>query len=188
LRAAAAIALSCAFLTAGFAEDRGARRKLHELQRKLERRMAKPSPADVNRFLHEQSAALIERAREAQESRYRFDRLCRAADDLLEASQRVFESGERDDEKEDRSDAARRLERTYFRVQQADYFSRQSGHKDGDVFIRHARALYQQARTAYDHQDYPKADKLADAAGKIVSGLERMAQAEVRVPDPPRLK
>jgi hypothetical protein len=188
LRGAAAIALSSILIAAGTAEDRSSKKKLQDLQRKLERRMARPSPTEVNRFLHQQGAALIERAKEARESRYRFDRLARAADDLLEASQRIFESRERDDDDEDRSDAARRLERTYLRVQQADYFSQQSKQQDGDAFIRHARALYQQARTAYDQQDYPKADKLADAAGKIVSALERLAQAEVRVPDPPRLK
>ena len=188
MRRAAAITLSCLLVAAGLAEDRNSKKKLQELQRKLERRMARASPTEVNSFLHQQSGALIERAIKAKGSRYRCDRLARAADDLLEASQRVFESRERDDDDEDRSDAARRLERTYFRVQQADYFARQSRHKDGDAFIRHARALYQQARTAYDQRDYPKADKLADAAGKIVSALERMAQAEVRVPDPPRLK
>jgi hypothetical protein len=177
------------FLPGSFGDDRSSRRKLQELARKLERRMERPAPTEVNRFLHERSAALIERARQAQESRYRFDRLSRAADDLLEASQRVFDSHERNnDDDEDQGDAARRLERTYFRVQQADYFARLSGHKDGPAFITHSRALYQQARSAYDQRDYPRAHKLADAAGRIVGALERLAQAEVRVPDPPRLK
>jgi hypothetical protein len=189
LRTACAILLGLLLLPGSFGDDRSSRRKLQELARKLERRTARSAAAEVNRFLHEQSAALIERAKEAQGSRYRFDRLSRAADDLLEASQRVFDSRERDkDDDEDQRDAARRLERTYFRVQQADYFARLSGHKDGAAFITHARALYQQARSAYDQRDYPKAHKLADAAGKIVGALERLAQAEVRVPDPPRLK
>ena len=188
MTAVTSLAIGCLFAAAGFAGDRGSARKLQELQRKLERRVAKAPTAEVNRFLHEHSAELIERASEAQENRYRFDRLARAADDLLEASERILDSREPNGEDEDRGDAARRLERTYFRVQQAGYFARQSGRPDGDAFIRHARALYQQARTAYDQQDYPKADKLADAAGRIVSALERLAQAEVRVPDPPRLK
>jgi serine/threonine-protein kinase RIO1 len=73
-------------------------------------------------------------------------------------------------------------------VQQADYFAAQGKREDGGAFTRHCRALYQQARAAYDQNDYRTARKLAEAAAGIVSALERMAQAEVRVPEPPRLK
>ena len=174
-------------------KERAARRqreRVEELSRKLARRQAAPQPSEDNQFLHAQASVLMERARQTGGDSYRFDRICRAADALLEASESIFESRqpEKESEPDDQEDAARRLERSYFRIQQGDYFARQSGEAEAGVYLKHARALYQQARGAYDQKQYRKAEKLGEAAGEIISALERLAQATVRVPEPPRLQ
>jgi len=174
-------------------EERAARRqreRLNELSRKLTRRLAAPQPSEANVFLHHQASALLERARQTRDDSYKFDRLCRAADALLEASEDIFDTRQPEEkpEPDDQEDAARRLERSYFRIQQGDYFAQHSGEVDAAAFLIQARALYQQARSAYDQKQYGKAEKLGEAAAEIVSALESLAQATVRVPEPPRLK
>jgi len=175
------------------AAERAARRqreRLKELSEKLARWQRAPQPSETNTYLHQQAAALMERARQAAQEQYRFDRLCRAADALLEASESIFEAREPEKraEPDDQEDAARRLERSYFRLQQGAYFALQCGEAEAGAYVKHARALYQQARGAYDQKQYRKAEKLGEAAGEIIGALERLAQARVRVPEPPRLK
>jgi tetratricopeptide (TPR) repeat protein len=174
-------------------QERAARRqreRLAELSRQLARRLATPQPSETRAFLHKEAAALLERARQASPDQYRFDRLCRAADALLEASENILDSvqPEKKPEPDDQEEAARRLERSYFRLQQGDYFAHLSGANDAAAYLKHARSLYQQARSAYDSKQYRKAEKLGEAAAEIIVALESLAQATVRVPEPPRLK
>jgi hypothetical protein len=165
------------------------RERLEEVSKKLARRLTVPEPSETNKFLHTRATGLIERARDSFADEYRFDRLVRAADALLESSENIFESRkpERDKDDDDREETARNLERSYFRVQQAEYFAAIAKEKDVGEYVRLCRMLYQQARSAYDAQEYHKARQLADAAADLVSGLERLAQAAVRIADPPRL-
>ena len=143
---------------------------------------------------HDRISELLGRAREAPAGSYLFDRLHSAIDDLLDASrelQRIREPDE-DEEGEDReSDAqretARDLERTYFRVQQGEYFGEQSGEPDAGDYVRLAQRLYQQGRSAYDKGRYWRARRYADAAREVIDGLEGLAQAAVRIPELPRL-
>ncbi len=168
---------------------RNQRGRLDDVSKKLAKRLTVPEPSETNKFLHAHATELIERARDSFGDEYRFDRLVRAADALLESSENIFESRqpERDKNGGDREDIARKLERTYFRVQQAEYFASIAKEKDIGTYVRHSRMLYQQARSAYDAREYYKARQLADAAADLVSGLERLAQAAVRIADPPRL-
>jgi hypothetical protein len=148
-------------------------------------------------FLHDHAGELIGQARIAIHDEYRFDRVSRAANALLEASERIFdargprnkrEDGDEDDDEDDpRGKTARRLERCFFRVKQADYFAQQSAASHPEQYLRTTRSLYQQARGAYDLRDYRKARLLAEAAALTVDALERLAQAAVRIPEPPRL-
>ena len=166
------------------------REKIEDLSEKLERRLKVRNPSKENVFLHEHAAGLLVRLKQSGEDSYRFDRLARAADALLEASERIFEAREKDrddDDDDDRRETALALQRDYFRLQQADYFARQSGEKDAKQYVKRARAVYQQARRAFDAQTYEKAETLGDAASYIVRALENLAQAAIRVPEPPRL-
>jgi hypothetical protein len=80
------------------------------------------------------------------------------------------------------------LERTYFRVTQADYYARISTDPNGSAYVRSARRLYQAARREYDAKNYDRARRFAGAAGELVNTLENLAQAVVRGPDPPKLE
>lgn len=171
--------------------DRRQLKKLEDLDRKLSRRRAVPHPTSENRLLHEQASKLIERAKQNRTDRYRFERFAEAADDLLESSDDIFNSRKPSDKEDDDDrpeEVARRLERSYFRVQQADYFAKRSAEPDAGVLVKQATALYQQARGAWDAKQYLSARKLAEAASEIVSALENLAQAAVRVPEPPRIE
>jgi hypothetical protein len=144
-----------------------------------------------NVFLHEQVALMIERCRRAPVGAFLVERLHLAMRDLLEASERIVEArtGRPGDDRteETRRLMARDLERTYFRIQQGDYFSRQFPDSSGPQYVRTARLLYQLARAAYDDREYVRVRLLSEAARDIVMALERLAQAEVGVPDPPRI-
>ncbi len=170
--------------------ERKQEEKLEEMSRKLNRRLTRSGAAPEHDFLHARAAAILERARGARADDYVFDRLLRAADDLLEASEELFESRTPARQPADASqrEAALDLQRYYFRVRQAEYFAELSREPDAHLYVQHARSLYQQARRAYDAQQYRRAQKLGEAAGEIVSALEKLAQAAVRIPEPPRLE
>ena len=144
-----------------------------------------------NVFLHDQVGVLIERCRRAPADSFLVERLDLAIRDLLDASERILEarSGRLADDRSEemRFLMARDLERTYFRIQQGDYFARQSQGASGSQHVRVARRLYQVARAAYDDREYARVRLLSEAARDIIMGVERLAQAEMGVPDPPRL-
>jgi hypothetical protein len=179
----------------GKSQEQKHRERIEELQKKLVRRKAHPNPTAETAFLHQQAELLIRAAAGAPQQEYQFNRIARAADDLLECTERIFRAGappkrheNNEDPEERRREAARDLQKHYFRLQQADYFARLSGDAHSADYIRISRALYQQARAAYDKRLYQKAEDLGSAAARIVSALENLAQARVNVPDPPRLE
>jgi hypothetical protein len=170
--------------------DKELQARLRKATEKLEKRKAASVSPD-RAVLHDQATALLEAARRESQSAYRMGRLLEAADDLLEASEEVQKASGKpagdQDPSQQRQRTARRLERAYFRIQQADYFARQSRNPAGPQLTRQTRQYYQQARAAYDQQQYSRASHLASACFEIVSALEDMAQAEVQIPEPPRL-
>jgi hypothetical protein len=162
--------------------------KLKKLTEELARRQSAAQPSELVRFLNARAAVLLDRARQSRSDNYVFERLVSAADDLLEAVEDVVEAAsESETIPKEKNETARRLERYYFRVQQGDYFAARSGEADAAVWVKHARSLYQQAREAYDAGQFKRARRLGDAADSIVDALESLAQAKVRVPEPPRL-
>jgi hypothetical protein len=167
---------------------------LNELTDRLNRLASRPDLSEEQLFLHARVSELLGRARQAPAGSYLFDRLDSAIDDLLDASGRLQQIKTPDDdvEEEDRESEAQRrtardLERTYFRVQQGEYFGEQSGEAKAGEYVRLARRLYQQGRSAYDAGTYWRARRLADAAREVIDGLEGLAQAAVRIPELPRL-
>lgn len=194
--AIAFLGAALALLAAGGEDDEAAKRerrqreRIEELAEKLGRRMfTYPDPTPGQVWLHDRAAALLERTKQAREDGYRFDRVARATDALLEASESILESREEEDpDEDDEEDTARDLERDYFRVQQCEYFARQSGEPDAGDYVKLARSLYQQARQAFDAKRFDRAERLGDAASHVAGALEYLAQSAIRVPEPPRLE
>jgi len=165
---------------------------------RLTRLSSRPDASQENRSLVQKVSSLLERSRQATAGSYLLDRLESAMDDLLDAGEDIFESrldlrdrqGNRDrqqDAVEARRTTVRELERSYFRIQQGDYFARQSQESDASEYILVARRLYQLARAAYDAGDYVAARGLSEASQKVIDALESLAQAAVPIPEPPRL-
>jgi hypothetical protein len=167
---------------------------LDELSGRLNALASQSGLSEEQQFLHARVSELLGRAREAPAGSYLFDRLDSAIDDLLDASrelQRITRPDEDEEEEDRESDAqretARDLEKTYFRVRQAEYFADQSAEPKAADYVRLVQRLYQQGRSAYDGGRYWRARRFADAARQVVEGLEGLAQAAVRIPEPPRL-
>lgn len=188
--------LSPAFLPAhgDESEEREKVEDLNELTDRLNALASSPGVSEEQQFLHARVSELLNRAREAPAGSYLLDRLDSAIDGLLDSSRELerIRRPDEDEEEEDRqSDAqrktARELEKTYFRVQQGVYFGEQSADPRSGDYVRLAQRLYQQGRAAYDGGRYWRARRYADAAGEVVSGLACLAQAAVRIPEPPRL-
>jgi hypothetical protein len=79
------------------------------------------------------------------------------------------------------------LQRAYFRLQQADFFSRSSGDPDGAELAALAREYYEKARKHFDERDWFSADEYAKSADDLTRGLENLAQAAMPQPPlPPR--
>lgn len=186
-------------VSSGWAADRKKRsaeeKKLEELDglsKRLNRLASDSNLAREQRFLHDRIGELMKRAREVPADSYMFGRLEEAIDDFLDASDELRDArrarnGDDDDGDRARERTARELEQTYFRVQQGDYFARQSRDPQGRDYVGTAQRLYQQARAAYDAQQYRRSRHLADAAREVIEGLENLAQAVVRIPEPPKL-
>jgi hypothetical protein len=192
-----ALILISAFLatTVGVArggDDKRAKRDERVLRSLQVRAQRIPKPVagdDLGEFLMRQTGLLLEQSRSLPQGSYKLHRLMEALDDLLDARDDLEDArrpGSSDDHK--REDTARRLERVYFRVQQADYFAKLSGEAHAAEYVLRARQLYQRARQAYDEKAYRQAVKLASASDELVNVLENLAQAAVRRPDPPVLK
>jgi len=192
MRASLLIATTCFLASAGYAaqdRDRYERRRderLGSLTERMERRLTYPDPTKGQVWLHEQAAVLLERTRAATVDRYQFDRLASATDRLLEASERILQARDQNEMDEDkRAETAEDLQNDYFRVQLTEYYAKQGQEENAQEYIKLARSLYQQARRAYDERQYERAETLGDAAGYVAMALEALAQAAVRVLDPP---
>ena len=177
-----------------FAAERSKSREEKKQQeiRKASRALATFDRSDPDQgFIRDRAQELLLRAEKATAGSYLFERLIEAVDDLLDAGEELAKAARRggDPEKQpDAAETARHLERTYFRVTQADYYSRISADPNGPDYIKIARRLYQAARREYDGKNFHRARRLAGAAGEIVGALENLAQAAVRIPDPPKLE
>lgn len=173
-------------------ERRRDERRLSGLEARA-KKFAASDASELSVFLQQESARVLERCRALlPSSSYRFDRMLEALDDLLDTRDDLQEAASpansRRKEDDERRETAKRLERAYFRVQQADYFAKLSEDKHASEYIGFSRQLYQRARTAYDAQEYHRANHLASASSELVSVLENFAQSAVRKPEPPELK
>jgi hypothetical protein len=173
-------------------QDERKAESLRDASQRLKRLSGRSGLSGEETFLHGQASALLERCRQAPAGSYLFDRLEDTLDSLLDAGEDLLEAGRNaPDRSESLEDARRRtardLEQTYFRVQQGDYFARQSQEKNASEYVRTARRLYQLARSAYDAKEYRRARDLAGASSEVINALEGLAQAAVPIPEPPKL-
>jgi hypothetical protein len=169
--------------------ERDKQDRLDRLSKTLSWRISTPEPGLENSFLLARAGELLERTKQARANNFQFDRLARAVDALLRASDRIFSARKASQmDENDKRDAAEFLQRCYFRVQQADYFAGLSGEKESKKYVTTTRSLYQQARSAYDARLYDRAQMLGDASSLIVAALENIAHASLNIPDPPVIK
>lgn len=169
--------------------ERDKQERLDRLAKSLAWWASASDPATENIFLHARASDLLERTKQAKANNFQFDRLSRAVDALLRASDRIFGAQKATNiDDNDKRNAAEFLQRCYFRVQQADYFAGLSGEKDTKKYVTCTRSLYQQARSAYDARQYDRAQMLGDASSLIVAALENIAHASLNIPDPPVIK
>lgn len=115
--------------------------------------------------------------------------LIQAADALTRAVDHIRHSRETSPKGYPSRDAqAERLERAYFRLQQAEYFQTQSKDPRAKGLVQSARQFYQKARRAYDLQVSRDADEFAKVCEEIVKALEYLARTATPTREPPRLK
>jgi hypothetical protein len=117
---------------------------------------------------------------------YAADRLQAAADAFGHAAEHSLHLGDGPKGPAPRPrEIADHLQRVYFRLQQADFFARASGEPEAKPLPGLARKYYEEARKAYDGDDWFAADEYAKSADDTIRGLENLAQAAVPEPPPP---
>jgi hypothetical protein len=112
-------------------------------------------------------------------------RILSAADALIRAA----EHQQHLDPKEgppppDNAEITRHLDRVYFRLQQADYFVKQSGDPNAQAIADLARQYYQGALRASDKGDLRAADECAKSTDELMRALENLALSTALPPRP----
>jgi hypothetical protein len=92
-------------------------------------------------------------------------------------------------EEDDEEDAAKALERAYFRTAQLDFFTRQKGAAHVHDLGSLSRRLYQEGRAAFDRKNFFVARQLAKASHELSEAIERYLQSQLseELPLPPKV-
>lgn len=138
--------------------------------------------------LYTYTDGLLEEAESAPAGSYLLGRLLKAADSLLDAGYELDAvKGQKPDKDDNRDRTARDLTDSYFRVKQGDYYASQARQRWARALPPMAQHFYQLARREYDRGANTLARRYAEAARELISALEALAQAAVRVPEPPKM-
>jgi hypothetical protein len=107
------------------------------------------------------------------------DRMAEAADALLRVAehQQHLRTGGEPKGPPPSAPMQDQLQRTYFRIQQADYFLNQAHDSRAATFPKWSRDFYQLAVRAYERHDLVAAGENAKSAEDLVRALENLAQA-----------
>lgn len=155
----------------------GVRKKLAEVR---------PTGATENKLLALARTYLERSDRMAAANRFASGRDLVAADALVHAAEHQQHIAEQTGpDPPPRDEIARHLEHVYFRLQQADYFVRQSADTNAKVLAEFARQYYQAALRAQDRSEPRVADECAKSADDVMRALESLAQASVPPPPAP---
>jgi hypothetical protein len=124
-------------------------------------------------------------ARSDQERRSPFaaTRYLVAADALSHAAEHRQHLLQKGGPPPDRAELTRHLERVYFRLQQADYFVKQSSDPNAESIAGFARQYYQEALRA--GADLRTADECAKTTEELIRALESLAQSTAPPPPSP---
>lgn len=173
--------------------------RLDAATKKFEQLKGISQPGPEIEFICSRTADLLERAKQARDNPYRFERLLNAANALLGAGDLILESRKKDRPRQELDYwgmTGTALMSCFSRIRQADFFAPMSGEKKSEQYVTTARTLYQQAGSAYGEagsakgaRDYQKAMLLAQASEAIVFALESIAQQAaipaIPMPTPP---
>jgi hypothetical protein len=94
-----------------------------------------------------------------------------------------------DSDEHSEKDAARELERAYFRTAQLNFFARQKGAGRVSEWVTLSRRLYQEGRAVFDKKEYFQARQLAKASAELSSAVEKYLQSQLpeELPPPPKV-
>ncbi len=128
------------------------------------------------------------------------DRLKEAAEELLEGVERLANARLRmrwndgnaypaTPGQDDRREAAKELERAYFRSAELKFFAQRSGADSVGRLAALSRRFYQEGRAAFDREEFFVAAQLAKASRDLSSAVEEYIQARLPedLPPPPKV-
>ena len=128
------------------------------------------------------------------------DRLQEAAEELLEGAEHLANARLRMRWKDgnayptrpgedDRREAAKELERAYFRSAELKFFAQRSGADSVSRLAALSRRFYQEGRAAFDREEFFAAAQLAKASRELSSAVEEYIQARLPedLPPPPKM-
>ena len=151
----------------------------------VQRRLADAKPADATgKNILALAKVYLARSEQERSSPFAATRFLVAADALSQAvehQQHLFQKG--GPPPPGRAELTRHLERVYFRLQQADYFVKQSVDPNAETIAGFARRYYQEALRA--GADLRTADECAKSAEELMRALESLAQSTAPPPPPP---
>jgi len=112
-------------------------------------------------------------------------RILGAADALIRAVEHQQHLDQKDGPPPPNSaEITRHVDRIYFRLQQADYFVKQSGDPNAQTIADFARQYYQGALRASDKGDLRTADECAKSTDELMRALENLALSTASPPRP----
>lgn len=155
----------------------------------VRRKLAEVRPTDdvTGKILALARVCLERSERKESSSPFAATRYLAASDALVHAAEhQQHVRDKKEPPPPDRSELARHLERVYFRLQQADYFVKQSSDPDATIIASFARQYYQDALRASGVPDPRVTDECLKSAEDLVRALENLAQATAPVPMPSR--
>jgi hypothetical protein len=150
----------------------------------VRRRLADAKPANATtKDILALAKVYLARSDQEKSSPFAATRYLVAADALSQAAEHRQHLLQKDGPPPDRAELTRHLERVYFRLQQTDYFVKQSADPNAETIAGFARKYYQEALRA--GADLRTADECAKSTEELIRALESLAQSTAPPPPPP---
>ncbi len=153
----------------------------------VQQRLAEAKPAgDTSRKIVALATTYLEKSESLQSgSPFAATRLLVAADALIRAAEHQHHLEQKDGPPPPaRAEITNHVERVYFRLQQADYFVKQSADPNARAIADFALQYYQAALRAADAGDLLAADESAKSTDELMRALENLALSTALPPKP----